>query len=110
MKKEYRIKSNLDFSSIIKSGKRLKFKEYNLYYIDSILEHYRFGISVSTKLGNAVKRNRIKRQVRSMIDDFTKNHFVKLDVIVVVKEGYLNNDYQTNKSVLVKNLEIITHE
>ena len=59
----------------------------------------RAGISVSKKLGNAVVRNKVKRQVRMMISEITD--FKRgADLIVIVRKNYLNNDYRTNKKEL----------
>ena len=59
----------------------------------------RAGISVSKKLGNAVVRNKVKRQVRMMISEITD--FKRgADLIVIVRKNYLYNDYRTNKKEL----------
>ena len=102
MKKEYRLLSNQDFSDLVKAGKRVKVDEFYIYYLKNNFNHSRFGISVSTKLGNAVIRNKTKRQVRSMVDDFIKINQKPLDVVIVVKEKYFLKDYQQNKNTLTK--------
>ena len=56
-------------------------------------------ISVSKKLGIAVVRNKIKRQVREMITDifaFERSY----DYVIVVKSNFLTYDFQTNKNRL----------
>ncbi|MDN8848033.1 ribonuclease P protein component, partial [Staphylococcus aureus] len=61
MEKAYRIKKNSDFQFIYKKGKSVANKQFVVYTIvNKELEHFRLGISVSKKLGNAVVRNRIK--------------------------------------------------
>lgn len=107
MKKEYRIKSNEEFSTLIKAGKRIKTTEFHIYYLPSNYSFNRFGVSVSTKLGNAVTRNRIKRQLRAIMDDFNKSSTKTHDIIVVAKQGFLNNSFQDNKNALLKSLKEI---
>ena len=68
MKKEYRIKKNEDFQSIIKDKKSVINAKFVVYYKVNE-EHLRVGISVSKKLGHAVVRNKIKRQVRMMVQE-----------------------------------------
>lgn len=107
MKKEYRIKSNEDFSALVKAGKRIKKSEFHIYYLPSNYQFNRFGVSVSTKLGNAVTRNRIKRQLRAIMDDFNKSSTKQHDIIVVAKQGFLNNTFQQNKEALLESLKEI---
>ena len=58
-------------------------------------EHARIGISVGKKLGNAVCRNKIKRQVRSMVDDiFDFNE--EYDLIIIVRPAYHKKSYKEN--------------
>jgi len=105
MKKEIRIKSNEEFSFLVKTGKRIKTPEFHIYYLKNNKETNRFGISVSTKLGNAVTRNRIKRQLRAIIDDFNRSSTTQtLDIIVVAKQGFLNNTFKINKEALLNSL------
>ena len=68
MQKREMIKKNEDFEKIIKTGKLKKTKYYNIYYKDGGNTFPMFGLAVSKKLGTAVKRNKIKRQLRTIID------------------------------------------
>ena len=92
---------------MIKVGKRIKRNEFHIYYLDSLYGHNRFGVSVSTKIGNAVTRNRIKRQLRAIMDDFNKSSTKQHDIIVIAKQGFLNNTFQENKTVLLESLKEI---
>ena len=94
MKKEYRVKKNEDFQTIIKKKKSVANRQFVVYY-DQNNDHLRVGISVSKKLGNAVVRNKIKRQVRMMVHEvFDKNE--KMDYIVIVRNQFLMNSYHDN--------------
>lgn len=99
MKKEYRIKKNYEFQSIINNGKFKSNKSFVVYFSNAQLAHDRVGISVSKKLGNAVERNKYKRQVREMVKDifnFSTGH----DYIIICRKGFLNNDFTSNKKDL----------
>ncbi|UTY40410.1 ribonuclease P protein component [Allocoprobacillus halotolerans] len=99
MKKEYRIKKNEDFQSIIKKKKSVANRQFVVYCAPS-QEHLRVGISVSKKLGHAVVRNKIKRQVRMMVQQvFDKDQ--KMDFIIIVRYNYLNCSYQDNLKSLI---------
>lgn len=98
MKKEYRVKRNEDFQDIIKNKNSVANRKYVIYYKVNDY-HLRVGISVSKKLGNAVIRNKTKRQLRMMIQEiFDKNQ--KVDFIVIVRKGFLESSYEDNMNDL----------
>ena len=67
MKKKDIVKSKIDFNKIIKTGKSVSNNCFVIYYTDNNIDHSRYGISVGTKLGNAVFRNKYKRKIRMII-------------------------------------------
>ena len=54
------------------------------------------------KIGNAVKRNKIKRRLRNIVNDAIKKISVKFDYsyLVIAKPTMLNNDYTNIKETL----------
>ena len=72
MRKLYVVKNARDFEKIIKTGKLAKNKSFIIYYSDNDLPYNRYGISVGKKLGNAVYRNKYKRKIRAIIDNYKK--------------------------------------
>ena len=65
---------------------------------------------VKKKIGNAVKRNKIKRRLRNIMNDATKKISLKLNYsyLVIAKPTMLNNDYTIIKETLFKDLERIS--
>lgn len=96
MKKKLRVKKNEDFQTIIHHKTSLANKEFILYFLNKDdQDHVRIGFSVSKKLGKAVIRNKIKRQVRQMAQNvFNTNE--PCDYIIIVRKGYMDNDYAHN--------------
>ena len=95
MKKENSLKKEQDFQKIIKAKKSVGCKSFVIYYLKNELDYARIGISAGKRIGNAVIRNRTKRQVRSIIDStFNKNQ--NIDIIVIVRNQFLKQDYETN--------------
>lgn len=96
MKKKYSLKRNEEIAKIIRKRRFIKNDVYVLYFSKNTLSKTRICISVSKKLGNAVVRNKIKRQVREMITDIV-NFELEFDYVIVVKNNYLENEFTTNK-------------
>ena len=67
------------------------------------------AFSVKKKIANAVKRNKIKRRLRNIVNDAIKNINLKFDYsyLVIAKPTMLNNDYTIIKETLFKDFERI---
>ena len=89
MKRYEMVKSHDEFNSIIQNGNKISNKYFIIFSIEKKEELPKFGIAVGKKLGNAVVRNKIKRQMRMIIDNnrllFKKNH----NYIIMIKKEYL---------------------
>ena len=95
MKKENSLKKAKDFQKVIDTRQSVGCKSFFIYYLKNEFDYARIGISSGKRLGNAVIRNRTKRQVRSIIDlTFDKNK--ALDIIVIVRNKFLEQDFETN--------------
>ena len=96
MKKDFRVTKNQDFSHIIKVGKKFSTPSFIAYHIENNLQHSRFGISVSKKVGNAVTRVRLRRIFRALIDQEKELYGLKRDVIIIVRKEAANQNFQIN--------------
>lgn len=93
MKKINTVKKNEDFRKIIKNGKYYKNPFFVIYTYQNDFDYYRFGISVSKKVGNAVVRNKIKRQMRNLIDKYKNYYSKELDYIIIIRKDYNINSF-----------------
>ena len=100
MNKKYRIKKNEEFSKLISYKHSLASASFIMYYHDKAFDNSRAGISVSKKLGDAVTRNRIKRQVREMLRDLIDFERCDKDIILIVRKPFLDKSFQDNKNDL----------
>ena len=68
MKKSFRVKKDREFQKVFRKGKSTANRQFVIYkYNKEDQSHFRVGISVSKKLGNAVTRNRLKRRIRHIL-------------------------------------------
>jgi len=100
MKKLYRVRKSEEFSSIISRKKSTANAFFVVYSSNRAKENARVGISVSKKLGNAVERNRIKRQVREMVRSLIDFETCPKDLIIIVRKPYVNRAFSENKNDL----------
>lgn len=109
MKKEYRVKKSSEIEKIMRK-KQSKANGHFVIYKNTNHEntHFRFAVSVSKKYGNAVKRNKIKRQIREIISkiDIMDNY----DLFIVVRNKANILSFNESKDLiisLVKKLNIL---
>lgn len=95
MKKINIVKDTKDFEEAIHKGTLYKNKHYIIYILNNDREYCRFGISVGKKISNkAVVRNKLKRQIKSIIDN-NKNIYQKnKDYIIILKRSVLESNYK----------------
>lgn len=103
MKKRNILKENREYNRIIQNGKPFYYKDYVIYlekHDDSI---YKFGFSVGKKIGNAVCRNKIKRQLKNILDE--KVYQNGFNCIIIVRKGILNKPFIERRSNLLEAIE-----
>ena len=64
MKRRYRLRKNADFQRVRRKGQSVSNRLLVLIVAPNKLNHSRFGFAVSKRIGKAVKRSKIKRQMR----------------------------------------------
>lgn len=105
MKKTETIKSKKEFSNLIKNSKFLKTNEFVIYYKENNLAKKRFGIAISNKIGNAVTRNKLKRQTREIIDKLKTLFKNNTDYIIMIRKGCLDASFKNRLDNLEKKLK-----
>lgn len=98
------LKKRSEFVRITKAGESVHFASFVLQFLIQKKaltpdNPYRFGLTASKKVGNAVRRNRCKRRLRAVIDlhkTMIENNFLlPTDIVLVAKKGTFDLPFST---------------
>ena len=105
------LSKNEEFRSLLKE-KKTSNKFVTIFFGHLIKkDNKKLNISFVTKkkIGNAVKRNKIKRMLRNIMNDAVKKISLKYDYsyLVIAKSTMLNNDFKIIKKTLFQEFKKI---
>lgn len=104
-----KLKKSKEYYSVFTNGKKINGKNFNLQYLDAKVNNVRIGITASKKLGNAVKRNFVKRRIKSLIKNvFSKISISFKDYVIIAKKGVISEKFealQEELKLLFKKIE-----
>jgi ribonuclease P protein component len=105
------LSKNEEFKTLLKK-KKISNKYVTIFFGNlQNKNHKKLNISFVTKkkIGNAVKRNKIKRRLRNIMNDATKKITLKLNYsyLVIAKPTMLNNEFINMKETLFKEFKKI---
>ena len=100
-----------DFKSIL-SGKKISNKYFTIFFkslSNKDEKKLNIGIVTKKKIGNATKRNRIKRRLRAIMNDAVKkiNINLKYCYLLIAKVSVSNDPYENIKQTLFSDFEKI---
>ena len=105
------LSKNVEFKNLL-SRQKLSNKYVTIFF--GLLENKnnkKLNISFVTKkkIGNAVKRNKIKRRLRNIMDDAVKKISINFNYsyLVIAKPTMLSNDYTNIKETLFQSFKKI---
>ena len=106
------LSKNEEFKSLLKQ-KKISNKYVTIFFGNLLNKNkYKLNISFVTKkkIGNAVKRNKIKRRLRNIVNEAIKKVSLKYDYsyLVIAKPTMLKNEYTIIKETLIRDLERIS--
>ena len=107
LKQEYRLKKKYQFNYVYRVGKACHGKYHLLVYTPSKNSSVKIGISVSKKVGNAVKRNRARRLLREAITPHLPLLEPNFNIIIVAKESIIGKKLSDVQVDLDKTIEKI---
>jgi ribonuclease P protein component len=102
IKKYEVVKSKTEFNNIIKTGKYKSNRLFTIYIKKGEYNYPRFGLAISKKVGNAVTRNKLKRQTRVIIDNLKSNFPKSYDYIIMIKKECNTASFQKKHQSLLE--------
>ena len=99
MNKKYIIRKNEEISNIVKTGKKTTNKYFVIYYKDNNINHSRYCVSVSKKIGKANVRNLFKRRIKDILMKNNINY--SYDYVIILRQAIIDLKYETMKNELM---------
>lgn len=107
MNKKYKLKNKQKFNEVIQSGKKLKNKDYVIYFLPDF--SLKIGITIGKKVCNSPQRNYHKRVIRSIcMQNITT--FPTISLIIIGRANLQKLDYQAKTQSLMSLIERIKSE
>ncbi len=105
------LSKNEDFKNLL-NQKKISNKYVTIFFgklTNKINNKLNISFVTKKKLGNAVKRNKIKRRLRNIVNDAVKNISLKFNYsyLVIAKPTMLKNEYTNIKETIFSDLERI---
>lgn len=85
--KEHRILNRKDFVNLNQLGKKFHTSNFVVIFKQNGLGITRLGITVSKKIGNSVKRNKVKRLIREFFRLYKASFPQGYDFVIAAKKG-----------------------
>lgn len=98
MKRHYRLRKNADFQRIRRCGTSKANRLIVLIKHPNGLAYNRFGIVASKRIGKAVKRNKIKRQIREVARLELDRLQPGWDILLIARMPIQTSSYQQIKN------------
>ena len=105
------LSKNDDFKSLLK-GKKMSNKYLTIFYkvlSDKSTKHLNISFVAQKKLGNAVKRNKIKRRLKNIVNQFLKISIINSDYsyLIIAKKEIINAQFSDIRDALFKDYKKI---
>ncbi|MEN6460574.1 MAG: ribonuclease P protein component [Syntrophomonas sp.] len=87
LSKEKRINKGRDYNNSFKNGKKIPGRFIIVFITENNIGRNRCGIITSKKVGNAVVRNRAKRQLRAIVNNAWGKLKEGHDIVIVARQN-----------------------
>ena len=87
-----RLTSRRQFLTVYERGRRVASSSFTLFGLPNVAGECRLGLTVTRKLGGAVRRNRVKRMLREVFRRNRERLEPALDLVINARSGVLERE------------------
>lgn len=107
MRKTYRVKKESEFQRVFETHQSVANRKFIIYQMAKPNQkHFRVGISVGKKVGNAVNRNWLKRRIRQTLLEVKLQVKPEVDFLVIARPAARGMEMAEVKKNLVHALKL----
>lgn len=101
MQRRYRLHHNRDFQQLRQKGQVKRHPDVMISYRPNQLPHNRYGFITAKYLGNAVKRNRVRRLMRESVRLYLPHTKQGYDVVFIARPSIVGKPFQQVQRIVI---------
>jgi ribonuclease P protein component len=88
-----KLSNDIEFKRVFYKGKKREGKYLRIFILKNHYNYNRLGVVIKKEVGIAVKRNKIKRQLKEAFQQMDKQFIQGYDIIIFVKKNAVKLKY-----------------
>jgi ribonuclease P protein component len=98
----FRLVRRAEYDAVYREGRRRSSREFTLFLRPNGLDSSRFGWSIKKALGNAVRRNRIRRRLREIVRLHRQEIAPGWDIVIHPRSSAATTEFSALQAELLK--------
>lgn len=99
-----RLSTRFEYLSVKECGSSFRYNHFWLQLKANNLEYSRLGVIASKRVGNAVKRNKVKRIIRELFRKYRSHILIPSDVVVLARSSIIKLSFSELEQLFIKAL------